>query len=206
MPDLLEGTAPIQDRGSDFFLDRLGLWRVSSKTSARLCRASDLREDQMAYPDGDPHYDLPKLKPVPLPNKFGPALEDLISGADRLKEKASAEEERMITSETGGKKGTKLARVDLMPPRAVLEVAEHFGRGAAKYTTPDHDGSRNWEKGYNWSLSYAALMRHALAWWDGEDMDPELQSHHMAAVAFHALVLLENRRINPQFDDRPRKA
>lgn len=132
------------------------------------------------------------------------SLEGMIHGtclnsASTAQENSTAQEIRVV-SKTGGAKGSKVARYDLLPADALREVAEHFGKGAVKYDAP-----RNWEKGYDWSLSFAALQRHAWAFWAGEDMDPELQSHHMAAVAFHALVLLENRRINPQFDDRPRK-
>lgn len=107
--------------------------------------------------------------------------------------------ELRVVSKTGGAKGSKMARFDLLPPAAVKEIAEHFGKGAAKYA------DRNWEKGYAWSLSYAALQRHLHAFWGGEDIDPETGSHHLAAAGFHVLALLENRRINPQFDDRPGK-
>jgi 5'(3')-deoxyribonucleotidase len=105
--------------------------------------------------------------------------------------------ELRMTSETGGQKGQKLARFDLLPAGPLWELAEHYGKGAEKYD------ERNWERGYAWSLSFAALMRHAWAWWRGEDIDPENKGHHMAAVAFHAMALLEFRRTHPGYDDRP---
>jgi hypothetical protein len=103
-------------------------------------------------------------------------------------------------STTGGEKGTKLARYDLLPVGALRQVAEHYGKGASKYA--DH----NWRRGYEWSKSYAALMRHATQFWSGEDIDEETGSHHMAAVAFHALALLEYAESHPDFDDRYRPA
>lgn len=114
-----------------------------------------------------------------------------------------SQEVRIVDAETGGAKAQKLARFDLLPAQPIWQVAEHFGKGAAKYTTETEPGDRNWERGYRWSLSYAALMRHAVQWWGGEDIDPETGSHHMAAVAFHALALLEFDRTHPEKDDRP---
>jgi hypothetical protein len=106
--------------------------------------------------------------------------------------------EERYTADTGGEKGTKLARFDLIPAQALIALAEQYGRGAAKYE------DRNWERGYPWSLSFAALMRHAWAFWGGEDVDEESGAHHMAAVAFHALALIEFTRTHPEFDNRPK--
>lgn len=99
-------------------------------------------------------------------------------------------------SATGAEKGTKEARFDLLPTGALTEVAVHFGRGAKKYVP------HNWRKGYEFSKGYAALQRHANAWWGGEDLDPEMQTSHLAAVAFHALALLELHGTHPEMDDR----
>lgn len=109
----------------------------------------------------------------------------------------SGEEVRVVDPTTGGEKGQKLARFDLIPVDALWDIAEHFGRGAEKYA------DRNWERGYKWSLSYAALLRHLTAWWGGEDFDEETGSHHLAAVGFHTMALLTFVRTHPDGDDRP---
>lgn len=101
------------------------------------------------------------------------------------------------TSPTGGVKEVKLERYDLIPVEPLRSVARHFGLGAQKYA------ERNWEKGYFWSNSYAALQRHASAFWGGEDLDEELQSPHLAAVIFHAMALLEFSKTQKQYDNRP---
>ena len=106
-------------------------------------------------------------------------------------------EVRITDPETGGEKGQKQARFDLIPADALWAIAEHFGRGAEKYA------DRNWEKGYDWSLSYGAMMRHVWAWWGGEDVDEETGSSHMVAVAWHALVLVANELRGNGTDDRP---
>lgn len=104
--------------------------------------------------------------------------------------------EHVVTNETtGGRKGQKLARFDLIPPRSMIALAEHFGRGAAKYE------DRNWEKGYNWSLNFQALMRHMWLWWNGEDGDDG--GPHLHAALWHACVLIEFAATHPELDDRP---
>ena len=86
-------------------------------------------------------------------------------------------------------------RYDLLPP-SLAEVANVFTIGAHKY------GDRNWEKGLSWSRVFAAMMRHAWAWWWGEKLDPEDKQHHLASVAWAALVLMQYEVTNSGFDDR----
>ena len=88
-------------------------------------------------------------------------------------------------------------RVDLLPPLALLELGRHFGAGAAKYA------ANNWYAGGDWSVCEGAMHRHLLRWRAGEDVDPETGTHHMAAVAWNALVLLEYDIRQLGRDDRP---
>nr|QOL00358.1 hypothetical protein [uncultured organism] len=105
------------------------------------------------------------------------------------------------TSQTGGDKGVKPARFDLLPTYPLEQIAEHFGRGASKYA------AHNWRRGYELSKSYAALQRHAWSWWAGNEVDADGWPH-LAAVGFHALALLqllhdiEEGRLPAEFDDR----
>ena len=110
-------------------------------------------------------------------------------------------EVRVVDPKTGAEKGQKLCRTDLLPPDVLEALADHYGRGAQKYA------DRNWEGGYAWSLSYAAMVRHLLAWWGGEDTitdDPLFEGvSHLDAVVWHAVALraFELREIGT--DDRP---
>ena len=106
-------------------------------------------------------------------------------------------EVRSVDPVTGGEKGAKECRVSLSPVAPLEEIAKHFGRGAAKYS------DRNYELGYAYSLSFDAAMRHLLAWWDGERLDGELGSHHLAAAAFHLIALMEFEHRGSGADDRP---
>lgn len=105
-------------------------------------------------------------------------------------------EEVRTSSSTGGEKGVKLERFDLIPVDALSTVAQLYGQGAKKYS------EHNWRKGYEWSKSYAALQRHANLFWKGEDIDEEMGLPHLAAVVFHAFALMTFMEEQPKFDDR----
>ncbi len=100
-------------------------------------------------------------------------------------------ETRVTDPETGGQKGEKIERFDLIPPDVLRELAVHFGVGADKYPNdePEWPGQANWQLGYAWHLNLAALLRHLMAWAEGEDTDEETGSNHLIAVAWHAFAL-----------------
>jgi hypothetical protein len=105
------------------------------------------------------------------------------------------------TSSTGGEKGVKAQRHDLLPRPALDAIAEVYAFGAQKYA--DH----NWRRGYEWGKSYAALQRHLTAWWDGEDLDPESGLSHLGHAGFHVFALLtwmaeQGSGVENVFDDR----
>ena len=99
---------------------------------------------------------------------------------------------------TGGMKGEKIARFDLLPPDIMWELAEHYGKGAKKYA------DRNMEKGYPWSKSFAACQRHLNQFWRGEDNDPEFGSLHLIAAAWHCFTMAWFLRHGAGTDDRPK--
>lgn len=107
-----------------------------------------------------------------------------------------SEEIRVVNEKTGGAKGSKDERFDLIPYEAVAEIARVYGMGAKKYDP------HNWRKGYDWGLSYAALMRHVTAFWNGEDLDPESGLPHMAHAGWHCLTLLTFMKDHEALDDR----
>lgn len=106
-------------------------------------------------------------------------------------------EVRTTDPDTGAQKGMKPERFDLIPIGPLTELARHYGVGALKYA------DRNWEKGYDWSKSYAALQRHLTAFWGGEDLDPETGSKHIIAAMWHAAALAQFMDQHPEKDDRP---
>lgn len=105
------------------------------------------------------------------------------------------------TSKTGGQKGVKPERHDLMPRKGLDAIARVFGFGAEKYA--DH----NWRNRYEWGKSLAALERHIGAFMDGETYDPESGLPHLAHAGFHILVLLtwlaeDGEGVENEMDDR----
>lgn len=106
-------------------------------------------------------------------------------------------EVRITNEKTGGQKGKKDEAYALIPWEQLDEVARLYAFGATKYAP------NNWCKGYDWSLSYESLIRHARAFWLGESVDEETGCHHMASVIFHAFALMYFEKHHPDLDDRP---
>lgn len=133
------------------------------------------------------YYNSPPPR-TPLDNMVIPPL-DTVSPKGRFpwsdRVGVAKSTEVRTKSVTGGEKGVKPQRYSLLPVEALAAIAEHYGKGAAKYS--DH----NWRRGYEWSKSYDALQRHLNAFWSGEDIDAETGSHHLAAAGFHVLALLQ---------------
>ena len=105
-------------------------------------------------------------------------------------------ETRIVNEKTGGAKGQKMERFDLIPVAPLTEVARLYGEGAKKYD------EHNWARGYDWNLSYAALMRHLTQFWAGESIDEESGCHHLASVVFHSFALMYFEEHHAEFDNR----
>lgn len=97
---------------------------------------------------------------------------------------------------TGGVKGSKACRYDLIPVRPLAEVAAVLGKGAEKYEP------NNWRKGYDWGKSYAAAQRHINRFWAGEETDPESGLHPLAHAIANLMFLIEFSTTHPDKDDR----
>lgn len=88
-------------------------------------------------------------------------------------------------------------RWDLLPFDALEQIVLGLNHGARKY------GDRNWESGFNWSRVFAALLRHVIAWYRGENNDPESGLSHLAHAGCNLLFLLAFTLRNGGTDDRP---
>ena len=99
-----------------------------------------------------------------------------------------------------GVKGVKDVRFDLMPPEPQWYEAQVYGKGAEKYA------DRNWEGGYEWGKSLAALERHLQLFKAGEDIDPESGLPHLAHARWHTGALLAFWSRGIGIDDRAKTA
>jgi hypothetical protein len=119
-------------------------------------------------------------------------------GLAKRDREANAKEVRSVSS-SGGEKGVKAEAYALLPSEALDEIARVYAFGAEKYA------AHNWRKGYEWSKSFSAMMRHLWAFWRGEDLDPESGLSHLGHAGFHVLGLLTfwlKRDKYGDFDDR----
>jgi hypothetical protein len=91
------------------------------------------------------------------------------------------------------------ARLDLLPHKALLEMARAMEEGAEKY------GANDWmRKPHRASEDYAAALRHLMAWWTGTDKDPKSGVSPLAHALCRAAMLLETMERFPEKDDRPK--
>lgn len=81
-------------------------------------------------------------------------------------------------------------RFDLLPPRCIKRLAQHYEHGATKYS------DRNWELGQPSSRYMDSMLRHAFAYLDGQrDED------HLAAVLWNCMGIMYNEEYTPKWDD-----
>ena len=160
--------------------------------SARVCGCDNTagwvceRHREEAMKDTVPATQEPPFDQFPIgPGGGGCGGTSVIITSETAKQ-----EIRITDAKTGGQKGSKLARFALIPAEFLWALAEHYGLGARKYD------DRNWERGYKWSLSVDALLRHLNQWLMGEDNDEETGSNHLIAVAWHACALFIFQRRN----------
>jgi len=166
-------------------------WEQSSGVATELAAAKACGLEVLYYCPGDrlrarylyggPEWEARALRV--MQNSLPPGQEEDILWSSTWTDGYAPGEVRFTDPDTGGEKGSKLARFDLIPPDALWELAELYGAGSEKYE------DRNWEKGYPWSLSIAALGRHLAQFMDREDWDGETDSRHIIAVTWHALAL-----------------
>ena len=109
-----------------------------------------------------------------------------------MKEKATKDiVKESQTSTTGGRKfdGDKL-QYGLIPPMALKEMVRVLTFGAEKYE-PD-----NWKNVPDSKRRYFdALQRHLWAWKEGEQIDPESGTHHLAHALCCCAFLYEHDTI-----------
>jgi hypothetical protein len=85
----------------------------------------------------------------------------------------------------------------LSAPEALNGLANVFAYGAQKYARD------NWMKGFPYSQLVDSLMRHLLAYYNGEDRDSESGLPHVDHILWNALILSQEFYTRKDFDDRP---
>jgi hypothetical protein len=94
--------------------------------------------------------------------------------------------------------GVSKAPLHYIPPVALVHLGLAMENGGGKY------GLMNWrEFTVSSSVYYDAMLRHLMAWWDGEDAAPDSKVHHLGHVMACAAILLDAAETTRLNDDRP---
>lgn len=94
--------------------------------------------------------------------------------------------------------GIRKAPLSTVPANVLAELGVAMLEGAAKY------GRHNYRTaGVRASVYYDGVMRHLMAWWEGEDIDPDSGLSHITK-AIASLTVLRDAMMQAMWeDDRP---
>ena len=97
--------------------------------------------------------------------------------------------------------GVRKAPMSTVPATVLAEIGVAMLEGASKY------GRHNYRAvSVRGSVYYDGVMRHLMAWWEGEDIDPDSGMSHVTK-AITSLVVLRDAMMQGKFtDDRPPRA
>lgn len=96
--------------------------------------------------------------------------------------------------------GVKKVPLHVVSSFVLLEMSLGMLEGGCKY------GSHNYRvAGVRASVYYDAFMRHAMAWWEGEDIDPDSGLSHVTKMLSCLSVLRDSMHRGNWVDDRPPK-
>lgn len=94
--------------------------------------------------------------------------------------------------------GSRKAPLSCVPMNVIAEIGVAMAEGAAKY------GRHNWRgAGIRSSVYFDAAMRHLIAYWEGEDIDPESGVSHLTKLLAGVVVWRDAQSRGMCIDDRP---
>jgi len=94
--------------------------------------------------------------------------------------------------------GVRKAPLSTVPAEVLMEIGVGMLEGARKY------GRHNYRVvGVRASVYYDACLRHLMAWWEGEDVDPDSGMSHITKLLTSAVVLRDAMLNEKLTDDRP---
>jgi len=94
--------------------------------------------------------------------------------------------------------GSKKAPMSALSGPVLLEIGLGMLEGACKY------GRHNYRiTGVRASVYYDAAMRHLMAWWEGEDIDPQSGLPHISKAMSCLAVVRDAQMLGKFRDDRP---
>ena len=94
--------------------------------------------------------------------------------------------------------GVRKAALSVVPLNVIAEIGVGMMEGAAKYGRHNYRGV-----GVRASVYLDATLRHLIAWWEGEDIDPDSGMSHIAKALTSLIVLRDSQLQALCEDDRP---
>lgn len=144
---------------------------------------------------GDDRYELEQLR-----EQLATASEkDVLTRIDKARRERDAEATKNDANPKAAF-GDKKVPLHLVPPALLIGAARAFAEGAAKY------GPYNWRKTKVEAMTYVgAMLRHLMAYVDGEDTDPESSTgkKHLEGIAASLAVLMDAQESGYLIDNRP---
>lgn len=101
-----------------------------------------------------------------------------------------------MTKEKGTKHDAEKIPLDLLPQDALDEIGRVLAFGEKKYATA------NWAKGIEMRRLIAAAMRHIGQFNNGEDIDKESNTSHLANAACNLMFAIWMYKNRPDLDNR----
>jgi hypothetical protein len=96
--------------------------------------------------------------------------------------------------------GSNKVALSAIPANVLQELGLAMQEGARKY------GRHNFrEVKIRAEVYYDAVMRHMMAWWEGEDIDPDSGLSHITKAIATLTVLRDSMMRDMVYDDRPPK-
>lgn len=96
----------------------------------------------------------------------------------------------MKIEKVGLKEDKGKPRVELIPPKAIIELAKVLTYGANKYKP---NSWQNVTQGKD--VHYASALRHLLAWKDGEALDKESGLPHLSHAFSNIMFLMYHEEV-----------
>ena len=155
----------------------------------------------------EPKKDLPQgclCAPSPYIYQDGPEFcddtdaEGFPGGDERMGQSRYGHAPDMLSENPKDTIGSKKLPFSTLPWAVLGEAAAGMGEGAIKY------GKHNYEVvGIRNSIYFDATLRHLIAWFLGEDIDPESGIHHVTKAITSLMVLRDAQLYDNVTDDRP---
>ena len=94
--------------------------------------------------------------------------------------------------------GVRKVPMSTVPSGVLMELGLAMLEGARKY------GRHNYRAiGVRSSVYYDAAMRHLMAWWEGEELDPDGGISHLTKAIATLVVIRDAQMVGKVEDDRP---